>query len=85
MTGNTWIALGIISCGFAAFAIPYGFHLKANQQSQPGIATSVDQKSSGAQSPNIVINGKGGSAQIIFASPQENKTKTRMKADKKHN
>ena len=42
MTGNAWIITGIIAAAIAAFAIPYGFHLKSKQQSQSGVQISGD-------------------------------------------
>jgi len=48
MTGNAWIILGVFALGFSAVAIPYGFHLKSNQQTQ------IKQETTGEQSPNII-------------------------------
>lgn len=42
MAGNAWIITGIIAAAIAAFAIPYGFHLKSKQQSQSGVQISGD-------------------------------------------
>lgn len=42
MTGNAWIITGIIAAAIAAFAIPYGFHLKSEQQSQPSVQIAGD-------------------------------------------
>ena len=32
MSGNSWIIIGIIASAFAAFALPYGFHLKSQER-----------------------------------------------------
>lgn len=42
MTGNAWIITGIIAAAIAAFAIPYGFHLKSKQQSQASVQIAGD-------------------------------------------
>ncbi len=42
MTGNAWIIIGIIAAAIAAFTIPYGFHLKSKQQSQPSVQIAGD-------------------------------------------
>lgn len=33
MTGNTWIIIGVIAAGLAAFALPYGFYIKSEERS----------------------------------------------------
>ena len=33
MTGNTWIIIGVIAAGLAAFALPYGFYMKSEERS----------------------------------------------------
>ena len=79
MTSIGWIVIGIIAGAIAAFAIPYGFHLKSIEQSQidiKGKGSSITQKSSGTKSPNIVIGGEGASLQIIYDTPPKKKQNT---------
>jgi hypothetical protein len=58
MTGNTWIALGVIALAFSAIAIPYGFHLKSNQQPQ------IKQETAGERSPNVIIEASSSNISI---------------------
>lgn len=64
MIGNAWIIIGIIAAAIAAFAIPYGFHLKSNQQLQP----QTKQDTSGEQSPNIISGTTPGTTPITQTS-----------------
>ena len=43
MTGNFWIATGVIFGAFTAFAIPYGFHLKSKAEAEKSITITFDR------------------------------------------
>jgi len=42
MTANAYIVIGIVAAAIAAFALPYGFHLKSKQQSQASVQIAGD-------------------------------------------
>jgi hypothetical protein len=44
MSGNIWIAIGVLAAAFSAFAIPWGYHLKSKERSdeQPPVVVQGD-------------------------------------------
>ena len=55
MSGNTWIALGVLAVTFSAFAIPYGFSLRENLEKVSAPAPTISVKSND-QSGGITAN-----------------------------
>jgi len=50
MTGNIWIIVGVTAAALAAFAIPYGFHMKSKEHAETDfiqIANFLDSGSTG--------------------------------------
>lgn len=71
MSGNSWIVLGIIATAFAAWALPYGFHLKSKSKTTTRIEDiKVEQKGNtllnvvGADISNFAIDVEMGKVNV---------------------
>ncbi|MCK5097853.1 MAG: hypothetical protein KAR45_07095 [Desulfobacteraceae bacterium] len=78
MNGVAWIILGVLALAFSAFAIPYGFHLKAHEKNTPPqkeVSPTKNLFKSSSIGGDLVSGDK--ITQNIF--PPENKDKENVK------
>lgn len=59
MSGNTWIALGVLALAFSGFAIPYGFYLRGesgkSSATMPAVSVQSNAQSGGITASSVSV------------------------------
>jgi len=65
MSGNAWIAFGVVAAAVAAFAIPYGFYRKSKEHSESRITVGRDYIRGDKTEIGQLVHVHGGFVQIL--------------------